>query len=104
MGEPPEVQIMSGRFYSQSSTKSSDDLSKFVPEGVEGMVPSKGPLVDSIYQLIGGVRSGMGLCGAANVSELREKARFVRITGSGVGESHPHSISISKEPPNYRRM
>lgn len=88
------------RYFQQSS----DDLSKFVPEGVEGMVPSKGSLVESIYQLIGGVRSGMGLCGAATVADLREKARFVKITGSGVGESHPHSISISKEPPNYRRM
>jgi IMP dehydrogenase len=88
------------RYFQQSS----DDLSKFVPEGVEGMVPSKGALLDSVYQLIGGVRSGMGLCGAANIAELREKARFVKITGSGVGESHPHSVSISKEPPNYRRM
>ncbi len=88
------------RYFQQSS----DDISKFVPEGVEGMVPVKGPLVDSVFQLIGGIRSGMGLCGAGNIEDLRQNARFVRITSSGVAESHPHSISISKEPPNYRRM
>lgn len=88
------------RYFQQSS----DDISKFVPEGVEGMVPVKGPLVDSVYQLIGGIRSGMGLCGAPDIDTLREQARFVRITHSGVTESHPHSVAISKEPPNYRRM
>ncbi len=88
------------RYFQQSS----DDISKFVPEGVEGMVPVKGPLLDSVFQLIGGIRSGMGLCGAPNIEALRENARFVCITHSGVAESHPHSITISKEPPNYRRM
>ncbi len=88
------------RYFQQSS----DDISKFVPEGVEGMVPVKGPLVDSVFQLIGGIRSGMGLCGAPSIEALRENAKFVRITGAGVAESHPHSVTISKEPPNYRRM
>lgn len=88
------------RYFQQSS----DDISKLVPEGVEGMVPSKGPLLDSVYQLTGGIRSGMGLCGAASVAQLRENARFVRVSASGVRESHPHSISITKEPPNYRRI
>lgn len=81
-----------------------DEAAKFVPEGIEGRVPSKGPLADSIHQLVGGLRSGMGLCGAHNLSELHEKARFVRITAAGMIESHPHTVPISKEAPNYRRM
>ncbi len=81
-----------------------EDVSKFVPEGIEGRVPYKGELADSVYQLIGGLRSGMGICGAATVEDLHKKAKFVRITQAGVIESHPHSVSISKEAPNYRRM
>jgi len=80
-----------------------DDVSKFVPEGVEGRVPYKGPLADSVYQLIGGVRAGMGIVGAAGLKELRQKARFIRITAAGVSESHPHGVAISKEAPNYQR-
>ena len=76
---------------------------KFVPEGVEGRVPYKGPLADTIYQMIGGLRSGMGYCGAANLEELRENAQFVRITNAGLVESHPHDIDITKESPNYSR-
>ncbi|MCF2652791.1 IMP dehydrogenase [Anaeromassilibacillus senegalensis] len=74
---------------------------KFVPEGVEGRVPFKGPLADTIYQMIGGLRSGMGYVGCANIPEMHEKAQFVRITGAGLKESHPHDIQITKEAPNY---
>jgi len=81
-----------------------EEPSKFVPEGIEGRVPYKGPLADSVYQLIGGLRSGMGMCGVSDISELQKKARIVRITPAGVIESHPHSVPITKEAPNYRRM
>ena len=74
---------------------------KLVPEGVEGRVPYKGPLADTIYQLIGGLRAGMGYCGAPTIEDLREKGQFVRITGAGLRESHPHDINITKEAPNY---
>jgi IMP dehydrogenase len=77
------------------------DPRKIVPEGVEGRVPYRGPLSETIHQLVGGVRSGMGYVGARNLQELREKARFIRITNSGLRESHPHSVSITREPPNY---
>ena len=75
---------------------------KTVPEGIEGRVPYKGSLRDYVYQLVGGLRSGMGYVGAADLDELRSKARFVRITGAGLQESHPHSIIITKEAPNYQ--
>ncbi|MFC3883432.1 IMP dehydrogenase [Bacillus songklensis] len=78
-----------------------EDNKKFVPEGIEGRVPYKGPLADTIYQLIGGLRSGMGYCGTQNLEELREKAQFVRMTGAGLRESHPHDVQITKESPNY---
>ncbi|MCX8029079.1 MAG: IMP dehydrogenase [Brevinematales bacterium] len=74
---------------------------KYVPEGIEGMVPYKGPLKETIYQLIGGLKSSMGYIGAANIKELQTKARFVRITNAGLRESHPHDIIITKEAPNY---
>ncbi len=74
---------------------------KLVPEGVEGRVPYKGALADTIFQLIGGIRAGMGYCGCATIPELWKKARFVRITGAGLKESHPHDIYITKEAPNY---
>ena len=74
---------------------------KLVPEGVEGRVPYKGALADTIFQLIGGIRAGMGYCGCATIPELWEKAKFVRITGAGLKESHPHDIYITKEAPNY---
>ncbi len=76
---------------------------KLVPEGVEGMVPYKGLLSDFIYQLVGGLRSGMGYAGAANLRQLRENTRLVRITNAGLLESHPHSITITREAPNYQR-
>ena len=74
---------------------------KLVPEGVEGRVPYKGALADTIFQLIGGIRAGMGYCGCPTIPELWEKAKFVRITGAGLKESHPHDIYITKEAPNY---
>ena len=81
--------------YFQTGTK------KLVPEGVEGRVPYKGPLADTVYQLLGGLRSGMGYCGCKTIPELQERGQFVRITGAGLKESHPHDINITKEAPNY---
>ncbi len=75
---------------------------KLVPEGVEGRVPYKGPLADTIFQLVGGLRSGMGYCGVADIAQLRVDARFVKITGGGLRESHPHDVVITREAPNYR--
>ena len=74
---------------------------KLVPEGVEGRVPYKGSVADSIFQLVGGIRSGMGYCGCRTIPDLHDKAKFVRITGAGLKESHPHDIYITKEAPNY---
>ncbi len=79
-----------------------DDIKKLVPEGIEGRVPYKGTLAEVMVQYIGGLRAGMGYCGAANLSELK-KAKFVRLTGSGIRESHPHNVVITKESPNYSR-
>ncbi len=79
-----------------------EDVDKLVPEGIEGRVPYKGPLAPIVYQLVGGVRQAMGYCGAATLDELRA-AQFVRITGAGLRESHPHDVTITKEAPNYRR-
>jgi len=77
------------------------EMRKMVAEGIEGRVPFKGPLSDSIYQLLGGLRAGMGYCGVANIEELRTLAQFVRITSAGLRESHPHDLTITKEAPNY---
>ena len=74
---------------------------KLVPEGVEGRVPYKGPLSDTIFQLVGGLKAGMGYCGAASLEALQDNAKFVRITNAGLTESHPHDIYITKEAPNY---
>jgi len=78
-----------------------EDNKKFVPEGVEGRVTYKGPLTDTIYQLIGGLRSSLGYCGAATINDLQEKGQFIRMTNAGYLESHPHDIQITKESPNY---
>lgn len=78
-----------------------EDNKKFVPEGIEGRLPYKGPLSDTIFQLIGGIRSGMGYCGTATLLELRENSQFVKMTGAGLRESHPHDVQITKEAPNY---
>ena len=77
---------------------------KAVPEGIEERVPFKGSLRDYVYQLVGGVRSGMGYVGAPDLNKFRIKARFVRITNVGLIESHPHSITITKEAPNYQAI
>ncbi|MBV9086146.1 MAG: IMP dehydrogenase [Acidobacteriaceae bacterium] len=77
-------------------------LAKLVPEGIEGRVPYKGPLSSVVYQLVGGLRSGMGYCGAHTIAELQQKARFVRISGAGLRESHVHDVIITREAPNYR--
>lgn len=74
---------------------------KLVPEGVEGRVPFKGPVSDTIYQMLGGIRAGMGYCGCQTIPELQKNGQFIRITGAGLRESHPHDISITKEAPNY---
>jgi IMP dehydrogenase len=80
------------------------DAPKLVPEGVEGRVPYKGPLSETVFQLVGGLRAGMGYCGARDIETLRQTAQFIRISGAGLTESHPHDISITKESPNYSMM
>jgi IMP dehydrogenase len=77
------------------------DERKLVPEGIEGMVPYRGPLADTIHQLVGGLKAGMGYCGARNIEEMRKKARFIKITQAGLRESHVHDVIITKEAPNY---
>jgi len=84
--------------YGQSSTT---EIGKLVPEGVEGRVPYRGSLSDFVYQLVGGLRAGMGYCGTRNIQELMNRTRFVRVSGASVSESHPHDIQITKEAPNY---
>lgn len=116
---PGEMEIYQGRSFKvyrgmgslgamQQAHGSSDryfqeNAPKLVPEGVEGRVPYKGPLSDTVFQLIGGLRAGMFYCGTPSIDELRRDARFIRITGAGLQESHPHDISITKESPNYSR-
>lgn len=78
-----------------------DEAKKLVPEGIEGRLPYKGPLTDTIHQLLGGVRAGMGYCGTKNLESLRNDAQFIRMTGAGLRESHPHDVQITKESPNY---
>jgi len=80
-----------------------DDIKKLVPEGIVGRVPYKGELVESMTQFIGGLRAGMGYCGAGDIATLKEKGQFVKITSSGIHESHPHNVTITKEAPNYSR-
>jgi IMP dehydrogenase len=95
MGSEAAMKAGSGDRYFQNDTK------KFVPEGVEGRVPYRGHLRDIVYQLIGGLRSGMGYCGTPTIQALQENGKFIRITGASLQESHPHDIAITKEPPNY---
>ena len=78
-----------------------DDLKKLVPEGIVGRVPFKGDLNESIHQFVGGLRAGMGYCGAMDIKTLKDKGRFIKITSAGMRESHPHNISVTKEAPNY---
>ena len=112
---PGEMEIYQGRSYKVyrgmgslgAMAKGSSDryfqngTKKFVPEGVEGRVAYKGPVADTLYQLIGGIRSGMGYLGAPTLEDLFENAGFVVQTASGIRESHPHDIHITKEAPNY---
>lgn len=95
MGSLAAMEVGSRDRYFQTNTK------KLVPEGVEGRVPYKGPVSEEVYQLIGGLRSGMGYCGTKTVEELKKNGEFVKITGAGLKESHPHDIYITKEAPNY---
>ncbi|MBE5810995.1 MAG: IMP dehydrogenase [Clostridiales bacterium] len=97
MGSLAAMEAGSKDRYFQAESK------KFVPEGVEGRVPYKGALADTVFQMIGGLRAGMGYCGAPTIDYLREHAEFIKITGAGLAESHPHDISITKEAPNYSR-
>ncbi|MGM8214132.1 IMP dehydrogenase [Bacillaceae bacterium W0354] len=112
---PGETEIFQGRQYKvyrgmgsvESMKKGSKDRyfqeenKKFVPEGIEGRVPYKGKVADSLYQLVGGIKSGMGYCGSKNLKALREESRFIKITNAGLRESHPHDVQITKEAPNY---
>jgi IMP dehydrogenase len=79
-----------------------DDIKKLVPEGIEGRVPYKGPLEDTVYQLVGGLRAAMGYCGTKNIKELKTKSRFIKITLAGLKESHPHDVILTQEAPNYQ--
>jgi IMP dehydrogenase len=87
---------------STSDRYGQEGVGKLVPEGIEGRVPSKGPLADLVFQMVGGLRAGMGYCGAANIAELQEKSKFVRISPAGLREGHVHDVIITKEAPNYR--
>ena len=97
MGAMSAAQGSSDRYFQEKNKK-------LVPEGVEGRVPYKGMLADTVYQLLGGLRASMGYCGTPDIDTLRRDAEFIRITGAGLQESHPHDIQITKESPNYSRM
>ncbi|HGY09510.1 MAG TPA: IMP dehydrogenase, partial [Oceanithermus profundus] len=86
--------------YRQGAIK---EMEKLVPEGIEGMVPYKGPVGDVLYQIVGGLRAAMGYTGSPDIETLRTKARFVQITMAGLIESHPHDVTVTKEAPNYSR-
>jgi IMP dehydrogenase len=98
MGSMGAMEKGSGDRYGQEGLAAQ----KLVPEGIEGMVPFRGPLADNIYQLIGGLHAGMGYCGTPTVDELRRRAKFIRITGAGLKESHVHDVFVTKEAPNYK--
>jgi IMP dehydrogenase len=87
--------------YGQSAV---EEVSKLVPEGIEGQVPYRGSLSNNLFHLVGGIRSGMGYVGAANLKLLKERAKFMRISASSLKESHPHDVVITKEAPNYRQV
>ncbi|HZK42770.1 MAG TPA: IMP dehydrogenase [Syntrophomonadaceae bacterium] len=114
---PGEMVILQGRSYKvyrgmgsmgamtegSSDRYFQEDSHKLVPEGIEGRVPNKGNLTDTIFQLLGGLRAGMGYCGCANIEEMQKKTKFIRITNAGITENHPHDIFITKEAPNYNQ-
>jgi IMP dehydrogenase len=99
MGSEGAMVAGSADRYGQGASR--DHRRKLVPEGVEGRVPYRGPLSDFVYQLVGGVRAGMGYCGTPSIGELRRRGRFCRISAASLAESHPHDIVITKESPNY---
>ena len=99
MGSIAAMRLGSKDRYFQSKS----DNKKLVPEGIEGIVPFKGPVGDTVHQLVGGIKSSMGYCGAKNIKEFPSKAEFIKITSSGIIESHPHDIKITKESPNYHK-
>lgn len=117
---PGEVELYQGRSYksyrgmgslgamaeqygsSDRYFQENDEIEKLIPEGIEGRVPYKGPLEAVIYQLCGGIRAALGYTGCSNLEEMREKAKFVRLTNAGFKESHVHDVTVTKEPPNYR--
>jgi IMP dehydrogenase len=78
-----------------------EEAKKYVPEGVEGRVPYRGEIKEIVYQLLGGLKAGMGYCGTKNIADLKENGQFIKITNAGLIESHPHDISITNEEPNY---
>jgi IMP dehydrogenase len=101
MGSMGAMQAGSKERYRQGDVQEAD---KLVPEGIEGMVPTKGRLSIFSHQLVGGVRAGLGYCGARTIPELWQRAQFVRITAAGVREGHPHDVTITKEAPNYYQV
>jgi IMP dehydrogenase len=98
MGSLGAMQMGSKDRYSQGDISETE---KLVPEGIEGRVPYKGRARDVLYQMVGGLRSGMGYCGCPTIAEFQARAELVRVTGAGMIESHPHNIQITKEAPNY---
>jgi IMP dehydrogenase len=102
-GKEDMNEISSGKRPSLTAREGSTQnrLAKFVPEGIEGRVPHRGPLEAMVYQLVGGLRSGMGYLGCATIEELQTRARFIRISGAGLRESHVHDVIITREAPNY---
>jgi IMP dehydrogenase len=107
MGSLGAMQGLGADRYATAQDHAPSDLAassrKLVPEGIEGRVPYAGPLADTIYQLVGGLRSGMGYAGAGDLEALRTGARFMRVTTAGREESHPHDVTITKEAPNCQR-
>jgi IMP dehydrogenase len=103
MGSVGAMRRGSADRYFQNSAAAGGQVSKLVPEGIEGRVPYKGTLHDLVFQMIGGLRAGMGYCGTRSIEELQRDTRFVRVTNAGVVESHPHDVGIAQEAPNYRQ-
>ena len=98
VGDEPEADLVGSIHYFQADVT---EVSKLVPEGIEGRVAYKGPLANLTYQLVGGLRAAMGYCGARTIEEMKKNTKFIRITVAGLRESHPHGIAITKEAPNY---
>lgn len=101
MGSIGAMELGSKDRYGQSAV---EEVSKLVPEGIEGQVPYRGSLANNLFHLIGGLRSGMGYVGAPNLTLLKERAKFLKITAASLKESHPHDVIITKEAPNYRQV